>query len=235
MSLQLFIPGAEGLQIDKHFGEVGLADLLAPGDDPPAFFESPQTPTSTPGVFYSWARPTDRGYVPTVQTWRPALPDPDKGLPSGRYWWTVPSRPLTPADLARRTLLDGPDVACQDGHKWRVPNGILLPHSHGLDDAGRFCRKVTKQHERVYDLTRWALAHWEAAIESNTFDFAACWRVSVELLQANYRVTRDVVAEMGLLGDETVQRIMMLCTDAELLLSLQNELEKKRAQLTPAT
>lgn len=235
MTLQLFIPGVDGIDAAGHLSRVGLGDLLAPNDDPPAFFESTQTPTSGSGVFYSWAKATERGYIPTTQQWRPALADPDRDLPAGRYWWSVPSRPLAPDDFARRSLLDGPAIACQDGHRWQFPNGILLPHGHGLDDNGRFCRKVQKQYERIYELTRWAMTHWEAAIISNTFDFAACWRVSVELLQANYRITRDVVSELGLFGDETVQRVMMLCSDSETLLAIQDELQKKRPQHTPAT
>lgn len=236
MALQIYIPGVNGTEAAEYFAGVGLAELLAPRDRRPMSFESEQTPDTGRGSFWSWAKQSELGYVPGLQTWRPALPDPDKGLPAGRYWWSLPNRPVGPADFARDVLLDGPQIPCGDGAKWQFPNGVLLPHGHGLDpETGRFCRKVTADYERIYELSRWALTHWTQAIQAGSFDLAACFRVSIELLQANYRITRDVVAHLGLLGDQTVQQVMFLCTETDVLFQIQNELQKKSGVVIPGT
>lgn len=235
----LYIPGAVDNDPDRQFAAAGIAELLAPNDARPVFFESSQTPDTGRGSFYTWRNLSvpgsspDAGYHPGLQEWWPALPDPDKGLPGGRYWYGfVRGESPRPVDLARPRLLDGPEVQCRDGQHWQWPNGMLLPHDHGLDAEGRFCRKVCERYASIYDQTVWAYRHWEAALHSGTYDQPAANRSAVTLLAANYRVTRDIVARLGLLDDELCQKLLFLVTDAEALMRIQEDL-KKRAELAP--
>lgn len=240
MHLLLYIPGPVDNAPDTQFAAAGITELLAPDDARPMYFESSQTPDTGRGSFYTWrnlsvlgASP-DPGYHPGLQEWWPALPDPDKGLPGGRYWYGfVKGQPPRPVDLARSKRVDGPEVLCRDGNTWQWPNGLLLPHDHGLDAEGRFCRKVTARYASIYEQTMWAYRHWEAALHSGMFDLPAANRSAVTLLAANYRVTRDIVARLELLDDQICQRLLWLVSDSETLFALQEDLKKKGGVTTP--
>ena len=110
MHYLIFLPNAKGNPRDNVFSVGGLESLLRPGDRGPAAIDLEGVgPSGELGQIVTWHEPGQPlAYLPDRQYWWKCLPDPDRDLDGGRFWYGVWSeeRP-TPADLARGSA-DGP-------------------------------------------------------------------------------------------------------------------------------
>lgn len=235
----LFLPHASGAD-PQQLAAVGLGELLAPHDDAPQFGTlAGPGPGNLPGAIVCWS-PTPPVFQPDRQTWRPAVPDPVRQLPAGRYWWGCPSdAPLTPACLARKEVFAGIGAIRARGHEWRVPNVLDLPCRISIDPtSGKFAKAPQEEFLPWRTLAEESLQMALDAlhgVSSPSFELS-CER-ALRLLQLNYRLTRETAIASGVLTDEgaVMQALTLAAGDLEQLKEEYAAFEKKaRPVASPA-
>ena len=156
-----------------------------------------------PPVSMPWRTPNLNHYA--QWHWTAAVPDPEGGLPAGRFWMgRNPGEPVTPEDLARRDQFAGLDVLLDDGQKWHLPVPRMLPHRLRLDETGRHVRKIAEPYEVYFDLAtqfQRALLLAGSALR-HELHVSDAWRLAVMGLGFNYRLNRDIVDWLELLTTE---------------------------------
>lgn len=152
---------------------------------------------------------TPREYDAGSQDWRP--------VSDGLAWvGCVKNEKPFPEELQRRIVIDGQKVVLGDGHEWIVPCTIFVPRRLDIDPkTGAEIRLVKDEHRewvewsnRIYDQI---MADCFAAITSDGYS------VTIEngllyaalTLSKNYRVTREVLALLGLLDDAELTALVL--------------------------
>ena len=211
---------------------VGLEQLLAEGDPQPDASEVLDNgPDGGAGVLFAWRHGDPRTDPPMNvdgQTWTPAKPNPERDLAADRFWiGTDPDRPVTPDDIARPHPMAGTFRPLADGQVWRIPQARFLPHPHGLDDEGRFARRVDPRYEKFWTDSEIHAAKFFEAFDAAdalrelkpdltpeqlevTITIEETWQYCIDALAMNYRLNADLVDHLGLLDDATMQDIVMV-------------------------
>lgn len=228
MHFAIFIPRVVGAN-PKHLDAVGLGDLLRTGDHGPQLAEIPDRgPDQGPGMLFTW-RGELPAYVPGALQWKPAKADPDKGLAAGRFWWGIdPQNPPSPDDLQREKLFSG-EALKLGNREWLMPNCMKLPHDFILGDDGREKRDVQLEYRAIYDRCMWAFNAAKAYVTERVMvPELECRRYCLELLALNYRIFRDLAAELRLFNDENWFPAMIATVDFNTLIQIETEVKKKR-------
>lgn len=151
-------------------------------------------------------------YRPTTQTWIKA--------PQGAWWlgWETDKRP-TPDDLNRSVnTVAGFYARLNDGCRWVIPNGPMLPIDFSLGDDGQLVEVVKTAWRSTYEKTVKAfdlatsLMDRDDPIDATNRDEIAAY--CGELLAINYRLTPAVATLLGLWDPESLWRALLLSTDA---------------------
>lgn len=227
--ISYFLPNKNAAN-PQHLVEVGLEMLLRPGDETPRFADLDRTgPGDKPGQIVSWSGES-LAYLPEKQNWVPALPDPKRNLPAGRYWIGLPKGQLPgPTDLARKreATFDGLMMQLGDGNPWVMPNALRFPHYLGFNDAGEYERFPTKDCQPLYERTLWALDHAQSVIrEQADFDMQAAFDYVIEMLAVNYRICPQLVSMLQLFNDSNLFMALSKTTDVEQLIMIREEVKK---------
>lgn len=218
MSVLVYVPGAMqkprtvdllrsvGLELlfDEGAG-IDFADVLAGGPDGGSGLLVKVAPDGEP-LHYS----ADK------QEWHKLTPSPDGKYAAGRAWigWDREQRP-GPAQLARRQQLSGEWMTLRDGNAWLVPIIRQLPKFMGLDDDGSVSGLLEPAYQEFYDDS---LRVFSEFVEKNgkiTIDWERAFSYSVRALAMNYRVSRDVVARLGLLTDRLMWELVQAVIEAQ--------------------
>lgn len=158
-----------------------------------------------------------------AQDWLPAAPDGE--LPAGRYWVGIwKQQKPTPDDLQRATLVDGAPLLLRDGREWVIPIADYLPRLmtinrqtgdeelRPLPDHLSFIERTNEIfklfisdefHDRLKDDFR--------VVVPKGLTYAA------EALAVNYRVGRDLVDMLGLIGEFEAVQIAGIATGLDLV------------------
>tara|TARA_R110002167_G_scaffold61913_4_gene174911 strand:- start:16341 stop:17042 length:702 start_codon:yes stop_codon:yes gene_type:complete len=215
----------------QHLIDAGLEMLLRDGDDTPKYADLNGTgPGDLPGQLISWAGGESLAYLPERQDWIPALPDPKRDLPAGRYWIGKPKGQLPdPMSLARneQVTFDGLGIELGDGNLWVMPNALRFPHYLGFNAAGEYERFPIRNCIPLYERTLWALEHAQAVIRGEAdFDMQTAFHYVIEMLAVNYRVCPHLVSMLQLFNDSNLFLALSKTTDVEQLLMIREELKK---------
>lgn len=249
MHYSLFIPQVTGAN-PRHLDAVGLGDLLRPGDVGPQMADIvDHGPDGGPGLLFTWPGSIP-AYQPQGMNWYAAKPDPERGLPAGRFHWGFQNdAPPTPHDLLRtnpfrgRVIDLGSDTRqpTTDNSPWLMPNITLLPHNFILDDTGHEAREVSPDYQAIYDRGMWAYELLRSQIIGEAIAPAAeMRRYAVEMLNLNYRIFRDLAYHLHLLTEANWFTLACASIDIEALIQIEQDTAKKKQQaiaaaLTPPT
>lgn len=238
MHYLIFLPHCVAANPD-NLHRAGLGALLRPDDDQPVYADLVGVgPEQLPGQIVTWspARPT---YEPDRQEWFPAVPDPVRQLPGGRYWIGIDrGQPPTIDDLSRRTLVPGTASLLIDGTLWPIPSVLNLPCRLGLcPQTGRRLRTPKPEYddwrhetELAYGLVQRLLTGGELPT-----DLDERFELAVRLMQLNYRLTREIAVRLGpLRSDEHELQVLYNALDRTALASLLDAKKKPDSPETPA-
>jgi hypothetical protein len=205
MHYQLFFPGKTNNEA-SCLRSVGLADFVEGAAGSIATVEG------VPGLMITWSG--DAGYSPARQRWIDG-----EGYRVG--FWT--DSPCTPADLARASMFSWRFLRMANGDHWGVPVACELPKDFKLVD-----KAWTKVRKPQFD-DFWSRSEvWFRRFLMCNFDVAAMcadakiseseiWQqwceFAVFTLRQNYRVTGQIVGELGLLDEETVKVMTYAAVD----------------------
>lgn len=242
MDFIYYIPGA-GAVGRQEIEAAGLADVL------PAGLALAQRATvggpggGRPGVLISAGPAATLLYAPARQPWARRA---DCGGPADSEAWLglEPADPPTPADLARRELIDGYELplAGPDGadHPWLIPlarvfpAGTLLPQALALGPGGAVVQEILPRFaaacrlaERLWDLARAAAGDWPADAEPpQALGDAEEFRAAATFLGINYRVGPAEISALGILTTRTLARVVFLAVDLPRYLANRRPAEK---------
>jgi hypothetical protein len=252
MHYYLYFPGATGIT-DEHLARCGLEDL-ARGQSP-TWFEPPRGPDGKRGMACTWLR--GNGDDPPLgivesQKWTPCRPAaiPGGKLEAGAYWVGVDrERPVRPEDIERAEPFAGHRVPLDDDQIWTVPIARRLPHCHGLDDRGAYCRQIHPRFAAFWQRSESFAAELLTVVRQLTlmatrkgakptdtlnaqFDMAETFDFAVEALAMNYRLNAELVTTLGLLDDCGLLDVVKAVVDLPTLIGA--EREKKKGSSEPA-
>lgn len=207
MHFQLWFPG----QARDSAGLLranGLADFVE-GAKESVDKLNPQT---LPGLWITWSGESG------------AAPDRQRVIDCGNYsivFWT--DSPCAPEELQRRSVFVSYSLDLSDGNAWLIPKASELPADFRLVDKA--WAKVRKPQFNQF----WAESEtWYRRLIKDDLDaqtICAAENLTVEALQGqyadfctvalrqNYRVTREIVSELGLLDSSGVLGIIMRVVD----------------------
>lgn len=208
MHFQIYIPGLTGHH-QHRMAEVGLGHLYADAEYLPVPLNGPDGGS---GGVLSWGNAKGQHDLSGVE-WTPAVPDPAKALPAGRYYvGTRPGSLPTPAELAYATQLQGRTVRLGDGRDWLIPAAAMVPRGYGLTaDGSGINTSVIPQWEWFWDLSQ----HWfdelilsdeggqNIAVDRSVFDYATV------AMGINYRVVPEIVSQLCLLTTESLASVLL--------------------------
>lgn len=207
MHFQLWFPG-ESRDAAGLLRSSGLADL-ADGCQETLM---KMRPDGESGLLINWTGQI--GFFLERQKW----------VDCGKYWiglWL--DSPCLPQELARSSLFHGYEVLLSDGQRWQIPLATELPATLRLVD--RCWTKVRKPQFEAFwrasetwyrrlmlcDLDPETIGVREGLtrdqIEQELGEFC------VTALRQNYRVTPEIVSELGLLDTQTALRIIWSVVD----------------------
>ncbi|HEV3022169.1 MAG TPA: hypothetical protein VGX76_06865 [Pirellulales bacterium] len=199
----IYLPARTGAN-PKHLADVGLGDLLSPGDESPSFTDLSQGPDGGQGLVVHWGGAI---YASADFDWTksPRL-DANSSTPA---FWLGKSGTLGLDDFARKRQLRGQRVTLADGNDWTIAVAQQLPCVLGLDAGGAWTGVCDPQYSAYYAAC-WGF--WDALEVSSTSGGAVVsWSKGADFacqaLAVNYRVNRDVVAWLGLLRDDLLWEI----------------------------
>ncbi len=236
MHYLLFLPHKSAAN-PQNLHDVGLGALLRPDDDQPVFTDLVGPgPEGLPGQIVTWA-PARTSYLPDQQEWFPAVPDPVRNLPAGRYWIGINrAQPPTIADLERRTVVPGIAKILADGTFWPVPSVMNLPCRIGLcPQTGRRLRTPKPEYDDWRQETELAFGLVQRLLSGGELpaDLDERFELAVRLMQLNYRLTREIAVRFGpLRSDEHELQIVYNALD---LTALHAALEAKKKADSPET
>ena len=175
---------------------------------------------------------TNERAIKTSQEWRPVAPFGD--LLPGRFWiGRSPNEQLSPMSLRRATPFDGIDVKLRDGNFWTIPVVEWLPMVQGIDMlTGMECRRLTKEHlefhkqAQIYFEMFMDLTMDETEAVQRTIQFDGGFDYACMALSKNYRITRDYVDWLDLLGDNEVFHIVSATLGLDIIKQI--ALQKKK-------
>lgn len=182
-------------------------------------------PDGGSGTVIGWGRPnTLTAYRKDSQEWHRCAPCGD--LAGGRAWigWDK-SDPPTPENLARKVQLSGERIKLADGREWLIPIARQLPKIMGLDpESGRVASVVAPQY-RAFLEEAWATLATFVDREGKIYiEYEPGFAAAVRVLSMNYRMTRDLAAVLGMIGDSDLWTIPATCCEAAAMADL---LQKK--------
>jgi hypothetical protein len=222
MHYLIFIPNKIGPN-KNHLKEVGLPELVQPGDSPALWADLiGRGPGDQPGQIWTWGDQIP-AYLPDQQTWVE-----DK---KGRYWYGFStSSPPTPTDLLRQNPIDGVSIELADGHKWTVPNVTRLPAVFDLDDQDEPVMLPHPRFRAFAEECGWALEVVTADLQGGV---SPDWKRSLDFaamaLSQNYRLNRSIAIRLGMLSEATVPQVLMQAVDVPKLRLIMEDLKKKEA------
>jgi len=191
-------------------------DLLAAGlryafpEDAYTRTEVKEGPAQGRGALVADKRVKRLGYYPAEQTWL-------RGRPAAEFWvgWQTDDPPA-PEDLARETAIGTAIAPLGDGRKWLIPRaqlfpeGTELPEIRHMAEDGSIVRRVAPQHEQLLLM---ADAVATALRDETKIPPDQEWKICVEALRVNYRVSNTEIDALGLLSDEAVTLIFWVLCD----------------------
>tara|TARA_B100000949_G_scaffold157018_1_gene138077 strand:- start:55 stop:792 length:738 start_codon:yes stop_codon:yes gene_type:complete len=140
--------------------------------------------------------------------WRAALPDGN--LEAGRFWIGRPKaddQQFSPGDFERLHMLQGLPVILKDGNAWQIPMAQYLPQQQGLNSEGKECRRALDEHlgfsekaKEYYELLMGVELSEEEAV-ATVIEINGSFEFATMALAKNYRINRDYVDWLALLGD----------------------------------
>jgi hypothetical protein len=163
--------------------------------------------------------------------WRAALPDGK--LEAGRFWLGKPKvddQQLQPGDFERLHMLQGLPVTLKDGNVWKIPLAQYLPQQQGLNSEGKECRRALDEHlefseqaKEYFELLMGVELPEVEAIAA-VIEIPGGFEYAVMALAKNYRINRDYVDWLALLGDEELFEIV----SATVGLNLKKQIEAQK-------
>lgn len=193
------------------------------------------------GVLIHWPSPIAPHATPNVGMqaswqWAKAKPDPEQGLPAGRFWMArMPGCPITPEGVSRRERYPGTDVRLDDGNLWHVPIPRALPHELTLNAQGQWTRQIREPFVEYYNVV---LRFMSSLLERGSplrkdLHIADAFRLAEMALALNYRLNRHVIDWLGLLKDEeALFRVACAATEIHAFVAIDEQ--KKTEECIPA-
>lgn len=192
MHFQIYIPGAKDLA--PELATVGLGDFVQGAE----VLRCEGGPDAKGGAIFAWwggvnARNRQIGYRPSEQTWRKS---------SDGYWvgsWN--GAPSTPEELARPYQDPGKFLKLGDGNQWLIPQVERLDRNLVLADDGTWRYEAQRRHHKLWlDSVMWAqrflpTQDGKSSVDLNMTELSD---FVIGVLRMNYRVTREVVSDLGL-------------------------------------
>lgn len=242
----VYIPKGRGAN-PEQLAAVGLPSLATGAE----FSDiSARGPDGGHGVVAAWRRGDIENDPPLScdgMDWRPAKADKARKLPAGRFWFgQVQGKPVRPKDCERKQMHLGYPIELRDGNAWVIPPATNLPHVHGLDSEGEFCREVAAEFRDYWqDSEKYAVQFFQAinhldmlkaskpGIDTQTqveFTIADAWRFCCRALSLNYRLTPELVDMLGLLDDAAMRNVIKAAIDLPCI--LEDRVQKKTADLS---
>lgn len=154
-------------------------------------------------------------YAPDHQTWHQS----DRG----DYWIGVDNdHPPTPEGMVRRRPVNGYEEKLGDGRVWLCPmirTEIVqpgVPMTYGLS-GGRAFGRVDKRCRKVWEASaRWCVRFLEEYQQYRIVDLmdaAEAFEACVDCLNLNYRMGPEEATLLGLLNDESMEKIIDAAID----------------------
>jgi len=173
----IYLPGRTGAN-PQHLVDVGLGDLLSPGDAAPMFTDLIPGPDNGSGIAASWDQPCP----PVGIEWTKS--------PRGEFWFGKDG-PLTPADFARKRQHDGRFVTLGDGNEWLIAT---------LKAGGGLAAKLHPAFRRYYEAA-WGFFDQVSAPENGkvTIKWTDAANFIGLALSINYRCNLDVASWLELI------------------------------------
>lgn len=206
MSFIIFLPGYEGS--DRN--ELSKRGLDAIAKDKQPFFRPATFPDVGKGTLVTLGGLTD---IPAStidldeQTWQEAAREGE--LEAGRYWiGYVNSRKPGPVDCVRRNVIDGAPITLRDGNQWVIPSTQFIPSAWTINSqTGEDERVIADEHrefiDRANEMFRTLMSdHFAQLLDEKQIVFVPSGLTfAASALAQNYRVNRNVVALLDLIGD----------------------------------
>jgi hypothetical protein len=235
----LFIP-ANGQVSDDDLIALGAGHFL----DPLVSVSSVGIPAGGPGnnrgglvLFKSEFQKGIDSRVIGDYEWRSALPDGK--LEAGRFWLGKPksgNRQFQPGDFERLHMLQGLPVTLKDGNVWQIPLAQYLPQQQGLNSEGKECRRALDEHlefsekaKEYFELLMGVELSEEEAVAA-VIEIPGGFEYAVMALGKNYRINRDYVNWLALLGDEELFEVV----SATVGLNLKKQIEAQKKTMASA-
>lgn len=233
----IFLPHKRGAS-PTHLVDAGLGHLLRLDDNRPVQLDLPDAgPGGTAGQLLAWiddaaaVQAEQVGYFPPQpgqtprQTWLPGA--------NGRYWvgWQN-DLPPTPANLQRRTLVDGPVTTLGDGQEWQLIAAANLPQQARLVE-GKWAWAPQTRFASFVERSAWAFDVARQALEAERAIPLEAVEYALGVLSWNYRIVPEVADWLGLFTAETLLRTLVLTTDVNRLREIVLQLKKGGSPPTP--
>lgn len=206
MHFQIYIPDTSKSD-PALLEELGLADLREGAE----FLPTAEGPGALArrGMIVAWRKPgkAQIGYQPEKQTWFPAVRR--DGFEEGRYWVGIWNQdPITPRDLERNYQQSGKFMTLGDDQEWLIPAAKELDATLRLADDGTWKYEIQRRYHRFWiAYGRWFEFFGTAGPETE-FQFSEAAEFVLQGLQINYRLTPELVSELGLFTKSNVLHAM---------------------------
>jgi hypothetical protein len=246
----IYIPG-EKTATAADMDALGLAGLL----DPIVTMMTSEVVSGGPdggtGCLVHWdsaAHPevrTARAVDLDSQDWQPLVPH--QNLAAARAWLGLPkSGPLRAVSLRRGAELPGYPVSLRDGGEWMIPAAYWqglpsLPCEQGLDPiTGRECRTVLEEHRQYQEAaaTYFRLFLDEATpvelIADRSLTVEGGFDYAVMALAKNYRVCRDMVNRLKLMGDVELVQVIIATLGVQVIAEIEEQKKNEELATIPA-
>ena len=206
----VYLPGRTGAN-PKHLADVGLGELLAPGDDAPMFTDLSQGPDGAHGMAVHW----DAALPPAID-WQPAARRKEPRAEVLFWFGRTPDVALGPAHFARKRQLRGTPVTLADGNAWLVPIARQVPQTLGMRADGAWEGETLPQYVPFFDAC-WKFWETMTAPEDTVISWVDACAFIAMALSINYRVNADVIGWLRLVRTDRLFDVHMAAIESELL------------------
>lgn len=216
------------------YEERGLGDLHHKGESDPVFavVDGPG-PDGEVGGMMSCPVPLKHAtelmimYLPDRQTWFHNKKDDH---------WIGWVEPPTMEQLLRPDHIDGLPVMMADGSTWGIPNLWERQHVMSVNEDGEQVTKERWKHEALYRTTLDVVemvkhrlyTEYEVKDEKlkdeHAWDDGKAFEFLCRVLPLNYRVTRFIIGQLGIIESDKLVSLVSAATDIEGLMRMQAEL-----------
>jgi hypothetical protein len=211
-SYLVYIPGVTGASTD-HLSRVGLGGLLDPNSSPDCVDATRFTPDGGQGVIFYWIdhgnplnNPRHMGPHQDID-WTPAKPKGE--LPAKRFWLGVcHGQQVTPNALLRAGNIGGDLLTLDDGQQWLIPVAKMLPRKFDLDETGAPILVVKTKYQEFYEQAERNYRVLMRQSVDEDISMPEMWAFAERILNYNYRVTAEVIAWLGLLGEVSIINLL---------------------------